>query len=961
MVTQVLSQPDWINIPCFQQIPAFIVCQKIIHKEKGNQIFTKNGSKNMAVDICDNKKLLLDNRCILFSKYNNQINMSELKYDTNDIQSTEIMYHDQGTLFKYFTIIQNFYLKPLQFTISIPLNNTYLHYTPYQTTYYLKMTWKSKVSSNPITEYHGYMLSLNNPLKQTFPSNIFKCEDGSYINEISVCDDKIDCIEGADEKQCSCNNAMDVLPLGCKYFYNEKSNKCSCSSYYFTCLSSSTCIPYLNVCDGHRDCLYGEDEYCKNYIEKQIRNFVSSSPVNTFTCIESNITIPSILLNDFIPDCPGTIEDEMEYYNLMTNPFHTHISCKDKQKIPCIPGHSHCFYLNKLCIFEIEKNTKILKYCRNGAHLYNCTIFQCSEYFKCPLSYCIPFNVICNGEWDCPQGDDEASCNSYICPNLFKCKGQTKCLHFSKYCDNNKDCIFGDDESWCTNGSVLVCPKECKCFAQSLICTNMDNNLHHHIWSSVKYLKCISCNPHYYSKLFSSFQAIMFLNIKDHMFDSICLKKDENIPILYLLRHFDISSNRLTEIKNNCFFSLNRMITFHLQNNLISNLGDKSFKIFLYLNLLDLSHNRISKLRRTIFNGLTSIKTINLTFNPIMYIETDTFQGMSPKTIHSFNIQVCCMSQSWIKCKVKQDSFSKSNDLLFNKLMKYLYSLIGSLTIILNMISFFLDITKRKMRKQTQASSIIYLSVFNWLFGLYLVVIALADWHYKGNYIGLDMSWRNSLICKLSSFCVLVSLTVSPVILSILMLTKFCVIKWPMTSKLKDPSFVKRVIEISFTIVLAICINLISTIFIFPSKHNLSGICIPIFTPDNHSLPLLVTTLFIVNVKVFSLVTIVILSIFLLHILRKTEIQTKNRKYEKVSQKLFITILINICCCIPSSTFFILPVFGYHVHHNLLIWILVTVVSINPALDPFIFTILTPEMIKKYTTFYVNSVKKTLF
>ena len=887
--------------------------------------------------------------------------MSELKYDRNDIQVTEIINHKQGTLFKYFTIIQHFYLKPLQFTIFVPLNNTYLHYTPYKTTDFLRLTWKSKVSSNPITEHHGYMLSVSNPVKQTFPSNIFKCEDGLYINEISVCDDKLDCIEGADEKQCSCSYAIGMMPFVCKYLCNEISNQCSCSTHYFTCLSSSTCIPYLNVCDGHRDCLHGEDEFCEKYTNKEIRNLVNSSLVDTFSCLESNITIPSLLLNDFMPDCPGTIEDEMEYYNLMTNPFHTPISCNDSQKIPCIPGHSHCFYLNKLCVFEFEKNSKILKYCRNGAHLYNCTVFQCLGYFKCHLSYCIPFNMVCDGEWNCPQGDDEASCNSYICPNLFKCKGQTKCLHFSKYCDNEKDCIFGDDELWCINGSVLICPKNCKCFAHSVICINMDTNLHHHIWSSVKYVKCISCNLYYYSKLFSSFQSIMFLNIKDHMLDSICLKKDHNIPILYFLRHFDISSNRLIEIQNNCFVPLKRMITFHLQQNLISNLGDNSFNILLHLALLDLSHNRISKLKSTLFSGLTSIKTINLTFNPIIYVETDTFKGMSPKTIHSFNIQVCCMSQSWIKCNIKEDSFSKCDDLLSNRLIKCLYFLIGSLTIILNMISFVLDITKRKMSKQTQASSIIYLSLFNWLIGLYLIIIALADWYYKGNYIGLEMSWRNNLACKLASFLVLLSLTVSPVILCILMLTKFCVIKWPMTSKLKDPSFVKRVIEISFTVVTGICISLISTIFIFPNKYNLTGICIPLFTPYNHSLPLLVTTLFIVNVKFSCLVTIVILSILLLHTLKKTEIQTKNKQYEKVSKKLFITILTNICCWIPSSTIFILPVFGYCVHHNLLSWMTVIVVPINPALDPFIFTILTPEMINKYITFYVNSVKKTLF
>ena len=255
----------------------------------------------------------------------------------------------------------------------------------------------------------------------------------------------------------------------------------------------------MKVCDGHKDCLYGEDEYCENYIHKDIKNLTRSSI--TFNCAGSNTTISVLLLNVFIPDCPDTFDDEIEYYNLMTNPFHTHMSCDDNQKLACIPGHSHCFYLNKLCVFEFHQNTKILKQCRNGAHLYNCTKFQCSEYYKCSMSYCIPFNLICNGEWDCPWGDDEENCYSYACPNLFKCKNQTKCLHFSKYCDKNKDCIFGNDEIWCIPSSVPVCPHKCQCFAQSHICNNLNTILHQHIWTAVKYLKCISCSFQHNSKL----------------------------------------------------------------------------------------------------------------------------------------------------------------------------------------------------------------------------------------------------------------------------------------------------------------------------------------------------------------------------------------------------------------------------------------------------------------------------
>ena len=914
--------------------------------------------------MCQNNNLLIGNRCISFRKYNNRMKLSELKNDKNDVRFTEIINLEKETLFPYFTIIQHFYLNPLQFTISVPLNNTYLYYMPYHTKYYLKLTWKRRISNNTITKYHGYMLSANNLLKQTFPSNIFKCEDGSYINELSVCDEKIDCIDEADEKQCFCDYAMDPFPMGCRYVNNELSHEYSCSAFDFTCLSSSTCIPYLKVCDGHIDCLHGEDEYCEKKLDKEIRSLVRGSNVELFSCLESNITIPVLLFDDLIPDCPDTMEDEIQYYKLLTDPFHTHVSCNDSQKIACIPGHSHCFYLNQLCIFEFQQNTKILKYCRNGAHLYNCTIFQCLGYFKCPLSYCIPFNLICNGEWDCPQGDDEASCNSYSCPNLFKCKGQTKCLHFSKYCDNNNDCIFGDDEMWCTNSSVLVCPKKCQCYAQSLICNHLYTISQPHIWVSVKYLKCISCNLYYGSKLFSSFQSIMFLNIKDHMLDSLCVNKDQNIPVLYFLKHFDISSNRLTEIKNNCFFPLNRLTTFHLQKNLISNLEEKSFYILFYLNLLDLSHNRITKLRSTTFNGLTNIKTINLTFNLIMYVDTDTFKELSPNTVHSFNIKVCCMSGSWIKCKVKEDSFSNCDDLLSNKIMKKLYFLIGTLIIILNMISLVLDITKMGMKKQRQTFSNVYLPFFDWLFGVYLVIIALADWHYKGNYAGLKMAWVNSFPCKLASFLVLVSMTVSPVILHILMLTKFYVIKWPMISKFNDASFIKRYIDVSPILAICICIILISTIFSLLDNHGLTGMCIPLYTSNSHSLPLLVITLFIVSIQIFSLVTIVTLSIASLHILKNAEkhskILTKSRKYPKVSKKLLMNILINFCCWIPSSIVFILPLFGYPVYTHLLSWITITFVPINCVLNPLIFAILTPGMKKVFITFYVKRVKKTL-
>ena len=126
-------------------------------------------------------------------KYNCYTNLSELKYNLNSNDLKEIFNMEKAILFQHFTVFQHFYIKSLQFTITIPFKNTFIYYEPFQTPHFLKLTWKTKMNNNPITKYHGYMLSANKLSINKIPSNVFKCEDGSYIDELSVCDRENDC------------------------------------------------------------------------------------------------------------------------------------------------------------------------------------------------------------------------------------------------------------------------------------------------------------------------------------------------------------------------------------------------------------------------------------------------------------------------------------------------------------------------------------------------------------------------------------------------------------------------------------------------------------------------------------------------------------------------------------------------------------------------------------------------
>ena len=946
MMTNIWAQPEWITIPCQEKIPAFVICQNINNIRKWHFKGKNQVQNKTALQTCQHTQLFIKDRCILLTKHNKYVNLSELTCASCDKVSLQMMTPRKNimeTLFEYFTHIQYFYIEPIQFSIFIHSNNTYLLFKTLQTPNFIQLTWSNEISGEPISEYNGYIFSVKNPFKIQIPSNVFKCNDGSYIDGTSICDSIIDCTNGIDETRCFCSYTGYLSHTTCKYFCHNTTEDCSCSSFYFTCLSSFKCIPYVKVCDGHTDCLQGEDEFCETQSGKATGIIGNGSLALMFLCSESNITISNFLVNDLVPDCPNTIEDEMQYYNLLTNPFHIHLFCNSSHELPCIPGHSHCFQLDKLCVFEFQYNTTVLKHCRNGAHLYNCTNVQCSGYFKCPMAYCIPFNFICNGKWDCPHGEDETYCHSFSCPNLFKCKNQTKCLHLSMICDKHRDCILGDDESWCTNESLLVCPRKCSCLSQSIICKDLDKITKNQIWASLKYFKCFSCTLQLTSNIFFRLQAIRILNIKNYIFSLICPNTDGTKSILFSLNHLDVSSNKLTSTRRFCFFSLQSLIICHLQHNLISNVEDNSFYSLSSLQLLDLSYNKISKLKSMSFHGLINIKTINLAFNLIVYVAEDTFREIPQNTVHSTIVKVCCIAGLWSKCKVNDSAFSSCDDLLSNKFMKYFCWFIGVLAFCLNTVSFLLCF---------KDNNSVHLVLIDWFLAVYLLIISSANYYYQGRYVGYELAWRNSFTCKLASLFALISMMTSPIILCNIMVARYCVTKWPFASKFRNKIYIKRLTGVSIFIVTCVCILLFSGIFGITKNHVQTSVCLILYTSKDQSIPTLLTSLAVIFVQIICFLIILTLSILLILTLLRfksgTCLQNSNIKSKRITIKLLILVVTNVCCWIPSSIVFALPIVEYKISNHLLGWITVVAVPINATLDPLLFTILSPEMKKRF-------------
>ena len=245
----------------------------------------------------------------------------------------------------------------------------------------------------------------------------FRCKDRICISDISVCDGIRDCHGGEDEGECGC----DVKTISSHWLGQDHYAMCrnlsaniqaKCHRMSFVC-PLEKCIPMTYVCDGISHCRHGVDEFCKTKV-------LECTVPEYFECT-SGEKVPMKYVNDLIPDCKnGT--DEAAY-----KPYYQPEMLYPAEKLTCDSGKNVSFSLHHICQFDLDENG-ILQYCRNGAHLENCQMYNCSDTFKCPLSYCIPYRMVCNGVPDCLDMSDEQECGSYVCPGMLRCKGQTYCV-----------------------------------------------------------------------------------------------------------------------------------------------------------------------------------------------------------------------------------------------------------------------------------------------------------------------------------------------------------------------------------------------------------------------------------------------------------------------------------------------------------------------------------------------------
>ena len=637
-------KPSWKMIPCGQPILAHWFCK--YHPKTRDAIH----NRDYPSLLCVNKCLLTNKTCYQYAYW-----ASSNNYSINvGVMKRNILYFNRN--------LANHGAK-----LSFMDGGTFM-----------KISWKGVQGGLTFQYYNVSFRSSGVKIFRLRKSDIYSaicgptmqpCLDGSCRIQLIICMSDFKCAP----RLCACTTD-NIVNYDMNYCRHQcPPGICACGPLMFQC-SIGGCVPYSHVCDNKHNCMDSSDEFCStnNLHEYFPANTTLAFPYRTtksswrcfdFLC-SSGLCIDVQLVNDFVPDC---IDGDDESHSLSLKYEGVHRRCKDVQEIPCVPGHSQCFAMESLCVYDRD-NLGHVDYCRDGSHLRNCTYIQCTNTFKCPQSYCIPIRKVCDGIYDCHNGEDEIDCHDNICLGYLKCSEVEYCIHPMEVCDGYSHCPQGDDEELC---DIQRCPTGCICLGRGVVCR--DEELSYMPAFPFQEIIYLSIGSNFtrvpkFSNL-SSLSKLVILDLSSSMVINICPALQEDYTFYLSLRLLYLEHNYMNYLSSSCFTKLLSLLVINLHGNPLVDIADDAFKD-ISLNILILSNSLLSSFSGQLIRGFKSLETLDKRGVELNYWNQSVVDSLNElEIVYTDDTRICCFLKNAKGCQDGVKKNMKCSQLLSHQVM----------------------------------------------------------------------------------------------------------------------------------------------------------------------------------------------------------------------------------------------------------------------------------------------------
>ncbi len=266
------------------------------------------------------------------------------------------------------------------------------------------------------------------------------------------------------------------------------------------------------------------------------------------------------------------------------------------------------------------------------------------------------------------------------------------------------------------------------------------------------------------------------------------------------LLFLDLSINRIDVIDHKSFWQHKKLIQLRLNHNVITYIDDVAFIRLINVRYLELQHNKLTVL--SAFVRLTNLLILNVSYNSLEQIHVDSFherlqildlrmnQLLSVGKDSFQNLQetckvicdkksTCCfISNAVCISKQARSGYVTCTRMLQSVFLRVTMWLVGVATVFANCVAFMVRMAK-KNASRVQNHLLLHLSMADFLMGVNLILISIADAYYNDYFPSFSDEWRNSALCKFAGAISILSSEASVFFICFISIDRYLGIKHP--------------------------------------------------------------------------------------------------------------------------------------------------------------------------------------
>ena len=383
----------------------------------------------------------------------------------------------------------------------------------------------------------------------------------------------------------------------------------------------------------------------------------------------------------------------------------------------------------------------------------------------------------------------------------------------------------------------------------------------------------------------------------------------------------------------------------------LEEIPDTLFQKFPNARYLNLSDSNIQKVSSKGFKELQQLEVLDLTGCPMTDFSADLFKGLeNMETIQADNYRLCCPGIlpegfSYAKCRASDGEISSCAALLRADIFRLFLTVYCGLALVGNLASFLFRICSKQNEKKRLGFDVFvtHLCVSDFLMGVYLAIIGVADRWYYGTYAWNDREWTHSGACQLAGFLSFVSSEVSSFLVCFITLERFLCVHFPH----RDFNFTGRSANVASVAAWVVGVGLASVPLLHFTDHwqfySQTGICIPLpitnktFPGSDYSFYVIIA----INFVLFLLVAVGQLLIFWSYHTQSKAVRSSSKRAKDmaIARRLLAVAMSDFLCWFPLGLLGIMAKSGVPIPGEFNVIMAIFVLPFNSAVNPLLYTL----------------------